>query len=266
MGKKKSKASASRAARQRREEMRRKQAMQKKLVAGLVVLLAAVGLFFAVRAMAPTDNAAWAAEISVDRAYENYQQGVFLLDVRTREEWDEYHVPGATLIPLDELPNRLNELPADQPIMVICRSGNRSQVGRDILLQGGFNATSITGGIKAWAAAGYPTVSENDASVPLPRDISIEQAYAYYQQGVFLLDVRTQEEWDEYHVPGATLIPLDELPNRLNELPAGQPIMVICRSGNRSQVGRDILLQGGFNATSITGGIKAWAAAGYPTE
>jgi rhodanese-related sulfurtransferase len=65
-------------------------------------------------------------------------------------------VPNVPLIPLDELPNRLNELPKDEEILVICRSGNRSQEGRDILLAAGYNAISIAGGVKDWYAKGYP--------------------------------------------------------------------------------------------------------------
>ncbi|RME89622.1 MAG: rhodanese-like domain-containing protein [Anaerolineae bacterium] len=99
-------------------------------------------------------------EISVDQAYEKYQAGAFFLDVRTVEEWNEYHIPNATLIPLDELPNRLDEVPRDREIVVVCRSGNRSQVGRDILLDAGFpRVTSMAGGVKTWRSAGYPVVS-----------------------------------------------------------------------------------------------------------
>lgn len=97
-----------------------------------------------------------ASAVTVDQAYEMYQSGTFTLDVRTQEEWDEYHAPNTTLIPLDELEARLSELPKDQEILVICRSGNRSQQGRDILLAAGFNATSMTGGLKEWSARGYP--------------------------------------------------------------------------------------------------------------
>jgi len=62
------------------------------------------------------------------------------------------------LIPLDELEDRLDEVPRDQDIVVICRSGNRSQVGRDILQTAGFpRVTSVNGGLTAWKAAGYPT-------------------------------------------------------------------------------------------------------------
>lgn len=101
----------------------------------------------------------------------------------------------------------------------------------------------------------------------LPGQISVSEAYNKYQSGAFVLDVRTQEEWNEFHAPNTTLIPLDQLASRLNELPRDREIVVVCRSGNRSQEGRDILLGAGFNqVTSMTGGLNEWRAAGYPIE
>ena len=65
-----------------------------------------------------------------------------------------------TLIPLDQLASRVNEVPRDQEIVVVCRSGNRSQQGRDILLQAGFEqVTSMQGGLNEWRATGYPVAS-----------------------------------------------------------------------------------------------------------
>ncbi len=103
-------------------------------------------------------------------------------------------------------------------------------------------------------------------STTLARDINVDQAYELYQAGTFVLDVRTQEEWDEYHAPNTTLIPLDQLEARISELPKDQDIVVVCRSGNRSQQARDILLNAGFSAASMTGGLKEWYAKGYPIE
>lgn len=119
-------------------------------------------------------------------------------------------------------------------------------------------------GISACSAA--PTqVSEPAAT--LPAEISVDQAYDLYQDGVFFLDVRTQEEWDDFHAPNSTLIPLDQLEGRLGELPTGEQIVVVCRSGNRSATGRDILLDNGFTGvTSVNGGLNAWRSAGYPTQ
>lgn len=98
--------------------------------------------------------------ISVDKARELYQNGTFFLDVRTQEEWNEFHAPNSVLIPLDQLQNRLAELPDDQLIVVVCRSGNRSEMGRDILLEAGYKQlTSMEGGLTEWAASGYPTTT-----------------------------------------------------------------------------------------------------------
>ncbi len=100
----------------------------------------------------------------------------------------------------------------------------------------------------------------------LSADVSPTDGYQLVQNGAFLLDVRTQAEWDQYHAIGATLIPLDQLPNRLGELPKDKQIVVICHSGNRSKQGRDILLANGFQATSVTGGLLQWYANKLPFE
>ena len=129
------------------------------IIGGLGLLLIAVlGALFIGRPAQETTSLP--AEISVDQAHDLYNQGVFILDVRTQEEWDEYHIPNATLIPLDELPDRLDEVPTDQEVVVVCRSGNRSKQGRDILEQAGYEqVTSMSGGLNSWQAQGYPVVS-----------------------------------------------------------------------------------------------------------
>ncbi len=94
--------------------------------------------------------------VNVDEAYELHENGAFVLDVREVQEWDVVHIPDATLIPLAELEIRLDELPKDQTILVVCRSGNRSATARDILLKAGFtNVTSLAGGMNDWVAKSY---------------------------------------------------------------------------------------------------------------
>jgi rhodanese-related sulfurtransferase len=107
-----------------------------------------------------TESSGYPREISVDEAVAKRDAGVFILDVRQPEEWNEFHVPDSTLIPLGELASRVDELPKDQEIVIVCRSGNRSAQGRDILLDAGFTqVTSMAGGLTQWRAAGYPTIS-----------------------------------------------------------------------------------------------------------
>lgn len=105
-----------------------------------------------------------------------------------------------------------------------------------------------------------------DSSTTLPREVSVQQAKELVDSGALLLDVREPSEWNELHVPGATLIPLGELAGRVSEVPQDQQVVVLCRSGNRSQQGRDILLNAGYkNVTSVSGGILDWQANNYPT-
>ena len=128
------------------------------LVAGALVIVAAV-LSFTFLNFNPVTSTL-PQEVSVQDAAELRDQGAFILDVRQPEEWQEVHIPGATLIPLGELAGRLDEVPKDKPVVVYCRSGNRSREGRDILQQAGFEqVTSMAGGIRAWLAAGLPAVS-----------------------------------------------------------------------------------------------------------
>lgn len=126
------------------------------LAPALIVIAAIVAAFVFFQ----PDQTALASQISVAQAAELRDSGAFILDVREVDEWNQLHVPGATLIPLGQLASRVNEVPRDQTVVVMCRSGNRSQQGRDILKAAGFeNVTSMAGGINQWSAAGYETVT-----------------------------------------------------------------------------------------------------------
>jgi rhodanese-related sulfurtransferase len=96
-------------------------------------------------------------------------------------------------------------------------------------------------------------------------EVSVDEASKLQEKGAFILDVREQSEWVQFHIPGAVLIPLGSLPDQLAKVPKDQPIIVVCRTGHRSAQGRDILLQAGYkNVTSMTGGVTEWQAKGYP--
>src|SRR2546423_20956 len=81
----------------------------------------------------------------------------FLLDVREPWEYRDGHVPGAQLIPLGELEQRVNEVPRDRPILAICHSGQRSLAAAGYLQQLGYTLVSnVDGGTAAWIERGYP--------------------------------------------------------------------------------------------------------------
>ncbi|MDD5028624.1 MAG: rhodanese-like domain-containing protein [Rhodoferax sp.] len=96
--------------------------------------------------------------------------------------------------------------------------------------------------------------------------VAVRQGAAMQSQGALLVDVRTPAEFARGHAPGAVLIPLDQIGQRLGELGAkDRPIALICRSGNRSGQAQSILEQAGFTKTvNVTGGMNAWEQAGLP--
>lgn len=98
------------------------------------------------------------AEIVPEHVYIRLTQGepVCVLDVRQPDEYQQAHVQGSVLIPLDQLALHLGELPNDRPIVALCRSGNRSSVATGILTRAGFNAVNLKGGITQWEKQGLP--------------------------------------------------------------------------------------------------------------
>ena len=107
--------------------------------------------------------------------------------------------------------------------------------------------------------------STNSSATSLPSEISVTEAAQKRDQGAFILDVREPSEWTAFHIPGATLIPLGELPKRLNEIPKDRQVVVVCRTGHRSATGRDILKNAGLtNVTSMAGGVTQWQSQGLP--
>jgi len=133
---------------------------------------------------------------------------------------------------------------------------------------------ALVGGGTTVAASPVPPGSAALATTPtgwqvaaLPAEVSVEEAAQLRDDGAFMLDVREQEEWNELHMPGATLIPLGELAARVAEVPTDREVVVVCRSGNRSASGRDILLAAGYpGVTSMAGGMNDWSLAGLPIE
>lgn len=79
-----------------------------------------------------------------------------------------------------------------------------------------------------------------------------------------MLDVREDDEWIAGRAPAAVHIPLGTLEARLGEVPAGEPVVVVCRSGNRSSRAVAFLIERGRPAVNLEGGMQAWAAQNRP--
>jgi rhodanese-related sulfurtransferase len=83
-----------------------------------------------------------------------------LLDVREDDEWEAGHAPTARHIAMSELTTRMGELPDDDPLYVVCRSGGRSARVVAYLAGQGYPAVNVDGGMQVWAARGRAVVAE----------------------------------------------------------------------------------------------------------
>lgn len=94
------------------------------------------------------------------------------------------------------------------------------------------------------------------------RDVDVHEAQRLGNAGALMLDVRENEEWGRGHLPGATHLPLGDLP--ASELSRGRLIVAVCRSGNRSAKAARLLATRGHDVVNMAGGMKSWQEAGLP--
>lgn len=83
-----------------------------------------------------------------------------ILDVREPYEFEAGHIPNAVHIPMDQLPERLEELDPDDDVNVICRTGGRSSRVTQWLIHNGYSAANVSGGMGAWMEEDKSMVSE----------------------------------------------------------------------------------------------------------
>jgi hydroxyacylglutathione hydrolase len=116
----------------------------------------------------------------------------------------------------------------------------------------------VRDGMEGWRAAGMSA-----ATLPQISVAELDQRIA--SQGLQVLDVRREPEWQDGHIRGAHWWPLDNFPHALPLLHPEQPIAVHCKSGYRSSIASSLLQQAGFKrVVNVTGGFDAWQSAGLP--
>lgn len=93
-------------------------------------------------------------EISVDELAERLAAGARLVDVREPIEYEDARVPGAVLVPLADVPHRVDDLRGDGTTYVICRSGGRSMWACEFLADQGLDVMNVAGGTLAWIESG----------------------------------------------------------------------------------------------------------------
>jgi len=97
-------------------------------------------------------------------------------------------------------------------------------------------------------------------------EIDVDELAARLDGGARLIDVRQPDEYTSGHIPGAVLVPLAEVPNRLEAFSPTETNYLVCRSGARSMRAAELLSARGFDVINVAGGTLAWQDSGRDTE
>ncbi len=120
---------------------------------------------------------------------------------------------------------------------------------------------------RRWQTSTAPRTSDrptNLCRVEIP-EIGVAELAALLRDDIALIDVREPDEYVEARVPGAVLIPLATIPERIGELP-DQHLYMICAMGGRSLKAAEYLTTHGWACTNVAGGTNEWVEAGYPYD
>jgi rhodanese-related sulfurtransferase len=97
-------------------------------------------------------------------------------------------------------------------------------------------------------------------------EVGFDELAAALEAGTTVIDVRNPDEYAEVRIPGVRLIPLPELGDRLDEVPKGERVFVVCAAGGRSLTAAEALNNAGYDTVSVRGGTNGWAAEGRLVE
>ena len=186
--------------------------------------------------------------------------GGLVVDTRPASSFAAGHVPGTISIPLDDsfVTWAGWMIPYDRDFALV--------VSSEAELDDAIHALRAIGLDRV---GGYLTEDELE-SVALEDSTGVtaaEAKEAVAAESALLLDVRDESEFAAGHIPGVLHIHLGFLEDRLDEIPRDRPVVVQCRSGNRSAIGQSVLLAHGFaDVRNLEGGILGWAAQGFETS
>jgi hydroxyacylglutathione hydrolase len=192
------------------------------------------------------------------------QKGAVVLDTRSQADFGAGHVPGSVHIALSgqfaAWAGTILGLETD--IILVAADAGKVEESRLRLARVGIERVTgyLDGGVDAWKRQGLvldqvPQISVED----------LARLMAERTNDIQVLDVRRQGEWEESHIDGALLKPLNQLMRTMDELDPQRPTVVHCKSGYRSSIATSLLQRAGFRQViNVSGGFDAWNAAALP--
>lgn len=196
--------------------------------------------------------------------YERLCDTCMVVDVRPKEAYAAAHVPGSINIPLGQnLPSWAGwVLPYDKRLVIVPSDPSEMPEVVTHLIRVGLDQIEgfMEDGMDAWENQGFP-VSKLESITPRELDDRLKQ-----DEKPFVLDVRTETEWDGGHIDGARHIHGGVLKDHIGEVPKDRPVAVVCGTGYRGSIAASFLKSNGFERVSnVLGGMTAWKASDLPT-
>ena len=201
--------------------------------------------------------------LGLDEVLKLMSEGAQVLDVREPADYDGAHVANSLNIGLG---GRFASfagilLDRDIPIVLVAEPGREEEAAMRLGRIGYDHVAGYLDGGMASLAAREDVTRRTNRTTPATVDELLD-----LPDPPVIIDVRTENEHTQSRIRGSRNIPLNQLRERINEIPAEGSVVVHCQSGYRSAMGMGILEQGGLtNATHMVGGIAAWEASKLAT-
>jgi hydroxyacylglutathione hydrolase len=188
-----------------------------------------------------------------------------VVDTRSTGEYASEHLPGTINIPLNKSFVTWAGwlLPYDQDLYFIVddlAEGQRVELVRQLALIGLDRVAGV------FSAGAVQRAAAHGAAVATVPQVTADELFRHLaQKDAVVVDVRSESEWKQGHIPAAMHVPLGYLTDRLSEIPVDRKVVVQCQAGARSAIAASVLQRAGrTNVVNLTGGFAAWEGSGLP--
>ena len=196
-----------------------------------------------------------------EKLYKKSGKPIMIFDIGNKERYEKEHIPGSKFAVCDQqtINSLLPKLPKDIDIVLVSENEDYTrQMAQMAREKGGLRTRYLKGGIFAWndekTEIQDPKISANDLKIAIDED-------KVKRGNIFLLDVRSPEEFNQWSIEESINIPLGQISSLLNELPKDKEIVTICPYGNRAGMATFMLQRQGYNVKTLQEGLKGWSSA-----
>jgi glyoxylase-like metal-dependent hydrolase (beta-lactamase superfamily II)/rhodanese-related sulfurtransferase len=186
---------------------------------------------------------------------------IMIFDIGNKERYQKEHIPGSKFAVCDQqtMNSLLPKLPKNIDIVLVAENEDytkqMAQLARE---KGGLRTRYLKGGISSWndekTENQDPKISAKDLKTAIDED-------KVKRGNLFMLDVRSPEEFKQWSIEGSKNIPLDQISSLLYEIPKDKEIVTICPHGNRAGMATFMLQRQGYNVKTLEEGLKGWSSA-----